>query len=174
MSAHTLRLMRLGIDTYQTAVIYMRSDCHICRAEGFAAQSRVRVHVGGRSLAATLNVVHGDLLRPGEAALSESAWAVLRASEGDRCQVTHAEPVASESRLRAKVYGQKLSDADMRLIVARNGTSQLPRSLLRAAQQGRVAGGGAADPLHKTTSADAVQHTEGWQSAAAGWRTAED
>lgn len=109
--------MRLGIDTYQTAVIYMRSDCHICRAEGFAAQSRVRVHLDGRSLAATLNVVHGDLLQPGEAALSESAWAALRATEGDTCHVTHAEPVASESRLRAKVYGEKLSDADMRLIV---------------------------------------------------------
>lgn len=117
MTAHTLRLMRLGIDTYQAAVVYMRSDCHICRAEGFAAQSRVRVHVDGRSLAATLNVVHGDLLRPGEAALSESAWAALQASEGDMCHVTHAEPVASESRLRAKVYGQKLSDADMHLIV---------------------------------------------------------
>jgi thymidine phosphorylase len=117
MTSHALRLKRLGIDTYQAAVVYMRSDCHICQAEGFAAQSRVRVLLGGRSLSATLNVVHGDLLRSGEAALSESAWVALGATEGNMCHVTHPEPVASESRLRAKVYGEKLSDADMRLIV---------------------------------------------------------
>lgn len=30
---HVLRLKRMGIDTYQEPVIYMRSDCHVCRAE---------------------------------------------------------------------------------------------------------------------------------------------
>jgi hypothetical protein len=27
--SHSLRLRRLGIDTYQHAVIYMRRDCHV-------------------------------------------------------------------------------------------------------------------------------------------------
>jgi len=36
----TLRLRRVGIDTYQEPVIYMRADCAVCRAEGFEAQSR--------------------------------------------------------------------------------------------------------------------------------------
>jgi thymidine phosphorylase len=31
----------LGIETYQGPVIYMRSDCAVCRSEGFEAQSRV-------------------------------------------------------------------------------------------------------------------------------------
>jgi len=31
----TLRLTRLGINTYKEAILYMREDCHICRAEGF-------------------------------------------------------------------------------------------------------------------------------------------
>jgi thymidine phosphorylase len=34
---HRLRLKRLGIDTYQEPVIYMRQDCDVCRSEGFEA-----------------------------------------------------------------------------------------------------------------------------------------
>ncbi len=32
---------RAGIDTYQAPVVYMRSDCEVCRSEGFEAQARV-------------------------------------------------------------------------------------------------------------------------------------
>lgn len=69
---HALRLRRLGIDTYQEPVIYMRSDCHVCRAEGFEAQSRVQVSHNGHAIVATLNVVTGDLLAPDEVGLSEA------------------------------------------------------------------------------------------------------
>ena len=58
---HFLRLRYLGIDTYQHHVVFMRSDCHICRSEGFTAQSRVEVTLGERSIIATVNVVHSDL-----------------------------------------------------------------------------------------------------------------
>ena len=30
-----VRLHRMGIDTYQAPVIYMRRACAVCRAEGF-------------------------------------------------------------------------------------------------------------------------------------------
>ena len=53
----TPRLRRIGIDTYQEAVIYMRRDCHIYRAEGFEAQSRVQIAHGDHFIIATLNVV---------------------------------------------------------------------------------------------------------------------
>jgi thymidine phosphorylase len=49
-AAHPLRLRRLGIETYQEPVIYMRSDCEVCRSEGFEAQSRVEVRLDGRSI----------------------------------------------------------------------------------------------------------------------------
>jgi thymidine phosphorylase len=52
-----LKLRRVGIDTYQEAVIYMNRDCHVCRAEGFNAQSRVEVGLGSRRLIATFIVV---------------------------------------------------------------------------------------------------------------------
>jgi thymidine phosphorylase len=128
VNGHTLRLRRLGIDTYLEPVIYMRSDCHVCRAEGFEARSRVKVTLGARHVVATLNVVHSDLLGLDEAALSEFAWRVLAAREGDRVSVTHPDAVLSESRLRAKVYGERLADSDIRAIVtdvARGNYSEL-------------------------------------------------
>ena len=43
-----LRLHPLGIDTHREFVIYMRRDCHVCRSEGFQAQTRVQVAHGER------------------------------------------------------------------------------------------------------------------------------
>lgn len=61
---NTLRLRRLGIETHQEAVVYMRDDCPVCRSEGFEAQSRVQVTVGERAIIATLYVVSTDLAVP--------------------------------------------------------------------------------------------------------------
>jgi thymidine phosphorylase len=113
-----LSLRRLGIDTYQEAVVYMNRDCHVCRAEGFAAQTRVRVALGDRHVIATLNVVSGALLGEGEASLSESAWRMLQAQEGARIEVSHPEPVESLSALRAKVYGRRVGLPAWREILA--------------------------------------------------------
>jgi thymidine phosphorylase len=110
-SASRLRLRRLGIDTYQEHIVYMHADCHVCQSEGFAARSRVRVSANGKSLLATLNVIRSDLLGFDDASLSEAAWALLGASEGDVVEVTHPEPVASESFVRAKAYGRHLDEA---------------------------------------------------------------
>ena len=104
----SLKLRRLGIDTYQEAVVYMTRDCHVCRAEGFVAQSRVQVALGARHLIATVNVVSNSLLRHGEASLSESAWHALDAQEGMPILLSHPEPLESLSVLRAKVYGQRV------------------------------------------------------------------
>lgn len=114
-----LTLRRLGIDTYQEPVIYMRSDCHVCRAEGFAARSRVLVRLRQREVVATLNVVQTDLLAPGHASLSESAWTMLAAADGDAVEISHPPALRSESALRAKVYGGKL-DAEQIASVVRD------------------------------------------------------
>lgn len=112
-----LRLRRLGIDTYQEAVVYMNRDCHVCRAEGFSAQSRVRVSLGTRYLIATLNVVPSSLLGENEASLSESAWRTLAAHDGAIIEVSHPETLESLSALRAKVYGQRLAPAAWQSII---------------------------------------------------------
>jgi thymidine phosphorylase len=113
-----LRLRRLGIDTYQEAVVYMNRRCPVCLAEGFSAQSRIRVTLADRHLIATLNVVSSVMLREDEASLSESAWHALGAQEGAWIELSHPEPLESLSALRAKVYGKSLAPAAWREIIA--------------------------------------------------------
>lgn len=74
-SSHALRVKRLGIGTYQEPVIYMRSDCRVCRAEGFEAQSRVQVAHNRHAIIATLNIGTSDLLVPGLPLFTEHAEA---------------------------------------------------------------------------------------------------
>jgi len=112
-----LRLTRLGIDTYREFIIYMNRDCHICRAEGFEVRSRVTVRLGGKSITATLNVVETDLLSTEEASLSESAWRELDAEPGMQVELSHPEPLASESYLRKKVYGGRLDRDEIFAII---------------------------------------------------------
>jgi len=114
---NSLRLRYLGIDTYQHHVVFMRSDCHICRSEGFRAQSRVQVSLRARSIIATVNVVHSELLSQGESGLSESAWRALGAKPGDEITLSHPAPIESIRRVRAKVYGQPFDDQAMLEIV---------------------------------------------------------
>lgn len=108
-----MRLVRAGIDTYQQPVVYMHRDCDICRAEGFTALTRVLVCSGGRELVATLNVVTGDWLGPDVAALSDEAWAALQPEPDAWAVFGHPDPAASTQALRAKVFGQRLSDSDL-------------------------------------------------------------
>src|SRR5688572_25136650 len=115
--AATLRLRRLGIDTYDDPVIYMRADCAVCRSEGFDAHSRVTARLNGRSIIATLNIVSSGLLQADEAGLSESAWKLLDAREGDRVSLSHPEPVDSLSHVRAKVYGARLDEGAIHSII---------------------------------------------------------
>ena len=118
MSGHRLRLRQLGIDTHQEHVIYMHRDCHVCRAEGFEAQTRVEVSLGERRIIATLNVVHSELLAIGEASLSTSAWCALNPAPDDRVGVAHAPTLDSLSFMRSKVYGHRLGAAALEAIVA--------------------------------------------------------
>jgi len=117
MNASGLRLRLLGIDTLQEHVIYMRRDCHVCRAEGFEAQTRVEVALRERRIIATLNVVDTELLAPGEASLSTRAWLALSAVTGDSVTVAHAPTLDSLSMLRSKIYGHRLDAGALDAIV---------------------------------------------------------
>lgn len=114
---HTLRLKRLGIDTHQETVVYMRDDCAVCRAEGLAASTRVAVEYEGRVIIATLGRIRGALLDDGEASLSEAAWKMLGVSDGDTIAVRHTTTIASLSDLRAKIYGNRLDAVALRGII---------------------------------------------------------
>ncbi len=118
VGANDLRARRVGVDTYQEPVIYMHADCSVCRSEGFTAQSRVNVSLDGRSIDATLNVVHGEWLQTGEAGLSEVAWRRLGAAEGVAVHLSHAAPRASFGHVRAKLYGHELQERQLEDVVA--------------------------------------------------------
>ncbi|MDP1741628.1 MAG: thymidine phosphorylase family protein [Polaromonas sp.] len=112
-----LRLRPLGIDTLQEFVIYMRRDCHVCRAEGFEAQTRVEVTLGDRQIIAKINVVGFELLAQEEVSLSTSAWRALGAAPGDTVWVMHAPPLDSLSAMRAKIYGHRLEGSQFNAIL---------------------------------------------------------
>lgn len=113
LPGHTrLRLVRAGIDTYQQPVVYMHRDCEVCRSEGFVALTRVHMRVGEQELIATLNVVVDDHLAVDVAALSEAAWNAIAPGLAAYGVFQHAEPARSSGVLRAKVFGQRLDDAD--------------------------------------------------------------
>ncbi|MFN8335416.1 MAG: thymidine phosphorylase family protein [Cyclobacteriaceae bacterium] len=113
-----LEIKSIGIDTYRENIIYMRSDCHVCQSEGFAALTRVLVLLNDRQIIATINVINNTtLLEHHQAALSLEAMKRLGAAEGDLIQVRHLPTIESLRKVRAKLYGQPLSKEDFKSII---------------------------------------------------------
>lgn len=130
--AEHLKFRPLGIDTAYEHIVFMHVNCHICRAEGFAAQTRVVVHAAGKSLIATLNVVNDGLLDAGQISLSANAQHYLGLQEGDTVAVSHVPVLRSASLIRSKVYGLKLDRSAMQCIVEDTVTGRLSELHLSA------------------------------------------
>ncbi|MAC33763.1 thymidine phosphorylase family protein [Parahaliea mediterranea] len=113
----TLKVIDIGINTHQEPVIYMRSDCLVCRAEGFVASTRVSVNHNGNTTIATLNVVDDSVLAHGEAGLSKVALSRLDVAPGQTIRVTHAPVVRSVASVRKKTFGHKLSGDELAAII---------------------------------------------------------
>ncbi|HEX6833493.1 MAG TPA: thymidine phosphorylase family protein [Rudaea sp.] len=117
----TVRVRRIGIDTYLEPVAYLRADAPVCRSEGFESQSRVELRSQNRMVVATLNVVATASLTPlaiDEAGLSESAWRALGAADGDSIIIAHAAPTDSFSHVRAKIFGRAFDRETLRPVIA--------------------------------------------------------
>ncbi|WP_348698400.1 thymidine phosphorylase family protein [Duganella fentianensis] len=117
VNPEALVLRRLGIDTYQELVAYLRSDSPICRSEGFEAQSRIQICCGERHIIATLNVVHESLIGRHQLGLSEAAWHALGGADGEPVKVKHAPPLQSFSAVRGKIYGRPFNSDAVEAIV---------------------------------------------------------
>lgn len=118
--AHVLRARRVGIDTYQEPVVFLREDSPVCRSEGLESQSRVEVRSARTAIIATLNTVRraGSLaLDIDEAGFSECAWRLLGSTPGDSVEIAHARPVDSFSLVRAKLYGHAFTPAGLQAVV---------------------------------------------------------
>jgi thymidine phosphorylase len=114
----TLKARRLGLISQHEAIILMRSDCHVCRAEGLEARAQIIVSTPeGREAYATLYEVAGDWLSNGEAGLSEALWEKLAATNGVDLSIRHAPPLESLSDVRRRIHGNRLNGQSFRHIV---------------------------------------------------------
>lgn len=110
-----LKAVRMGIDTHQEHVVYLRDDSAVSRAEGFAASARVMISDGRREAIATLNVVDSDKLPENAIGLSNCLWDLL--DPLDMVSVAHAPVVSSMSHVRGKIYNKRFSAAEVRQII---------------------------------------------------------
>lgn len=113
-----LHARRLRIHTDHESVVFLRSDSPVCRAEGLSTQARVTVRSGAGEIIATLYQVDGDALGLNEAGLSETAWAQLGLSDGDTLSIRHQRPLESLSALRRRIFGQRLDETSLAMVVA--------------------------------------------------------
>lgn len=108
---------RLGIDSGDVAVLYLDA-CHAAATQvDVSAGTRALVSTGGRSVTALVNLVHGGIVKPGEAGLSEPGWRRLGAGEGSELRVEPAPPARSFPLVRSRIYGQDLSVDAARAII---------------------------------------------------------
>lgn len=113
-----LALKRVGIDTYRENVAYLHRDCHLYRAEGFQALSKVEVRANGQRILASLNVVDdAAIVDCQQLGLSEDAFASLGVEEGQPVSVSQAEPPSSVPALHRKLADERLSRDDFRHVI---------------------------------------------------------
>lgn len=105
-----LRLRRIGIDTHQESVAYLRQDCHVCKSEGLSIHSRVKVATENHSIIVTIQFVTKDLLGAHEIGLSEAAWQLLKAEEGEQVHCSHGKPIDSIGYIKNKLEGKPFDE----------------------------------------------------------------
>lgn len=115
---HILQYKELGIDTNQELVVYMPRNCHVCRAEGFQALTRLNVSGNGKTIVANLNISDNGLLKEGEIGLSFSAAEKLGITHVEALNVSYVQPLHSMSFVRAKIFGKELTQQACREIIS--------------------------------------------------------
>jgi thymidine phosphorylase len=115
---HCLKARRLGVVAADEAVVFMREDCHVCRAEGLGSRARVLLTAGDKSVVATLYQVTSGLLGQGEAGLSDAAWHKLDVAEGTAIIASHPPPLESFRDVRARIFGNRLDERQFSGIIS--------------------------------------------------------
>lgn len=115
--SNRLRIVRMGIDTHHQAIVFMRRDCHVCRAEGFNTLSRIELSLNGSRVIATLDIVDNELLPEGTFGASDSTLQLLCAKPGDSVAIAHAPTLESMADVRAKIYGRAFSRESLHTII---------------------------------------------------------
>jgi thymidine phosphorylase len=115
----TLRARRLGLTAAGNDLIaVMRHDCPVCRSEGLASRAQVSLRAGDNEVVVSLLHSSGDAPAPGEIGLSETAWHRLGVRDDDLVEITHAQPLASLSDVRRRIYGNRLGKEAFSAIIS--------------------------------------------------------
>lgn len=106
MVSNILKLKKIGIDSRNEHLVFMRSDCYVYRSEGFEAINRIRVAFEEKSLMASLiNMDEPGQLNGHEIGLSNNAIDFLGANESEHLSLHHLPALDSINEVRAKIYG---------------------------------------------------------------------
>jgi thymidine phosphorylase len=103
-----LRVRRLNLHTQREPIVIMRTDCPVCRSEGLAPRSQVLLRTDGHQLVAVLFQGADEILAENEIGLSEAAWELLGASEGEWVAISHPQPLRSMGAVRRRIFGSIL------------------------------------------------------------------
>ena len=106
-----LRVRRLHLHTQREPIVIMRTDCPVCRSEGLAPRSQILLRTDDRSITAILFQGADDVLGRDEVGLSEAAWQLLDASEGEWVAISHPPAVSSMGSVRSRIFGTTLEAA---------------------------------------------------------------
>jgi thymidine phosphorylase len=112
-----LHALRMHLHAQHQAIVVMRTDCHVCRAEGLAPNSRVLVRAGERQVVALLYQTEGTLFASDQVVLSEAAWRALGVADGDAVQVSHPPLLESMALVRKRIYGKRLDAQELTAII---------------------------------------------------------
>ncbi len=112
-----LHALRMHLHAQHQAIVVMRTDCHVCRAEGLAPNSRVLVRAGERQVMALLYQTESTLFSSDQVVLSEAAWHALGVADGDPVQVSHPPLLESMALVRKRIYGKRLDGQEMTAII---------------------------------------------------------
>ena len=112
-----LQATRLHLHAHHEAIAVMRTDCHVCHAEGLGSRPQVLLVAGDREVQARLYQTGDRGFGAGQVGLSEAAWKALRIAEGDLVQVRHPPLSASLAKVRQRIHGSRLAAADLAAIV---------------------------------------------------------
>jgi thymidine phosphorylase len=116
----SLKLRRVGIDTYKENVAYLHRECPIYRTEGFQALSKIEIHIvgNGAPVIAVLNIVDDDsITAPDQLGLSEQVYHQLGMPDGTEVFISHASPPSSIKSVHLKIAGERLSYDDYLKII---------------------------------------------------------
>tara|TARA_R110002153_G_scaffold18021_3_gene63002 strand:+ start:50196 stop:51740 length:1545 start_codon:yes stop_codon:yes gene_type:complete len=116
----SLKLRRVGIDTYKENVAYLHRDCPLYRTEGFQALSKIEIHkVGnGSPVIAVLNIVDDEsITATDQLGLSEQVYHQLGMPDGTEVFISHASPPSSIKAVHLKIAGERLSYDDYLKII---------------------------------------------------------